>query len=204
MAARYGVSALLALVVALVIAGCNRQQSDRRDGPGAHDFLRTGGKSSPAPVAQRLHAPPRDCRGPNPRTTVVARAYGPLVGAAPVWAGFYASYRREAHAYRAPDAPRTRHGFRVKVLWIMSSDQRDPVRITGANLSTGLSVSFEVEGSRVPRTSATLDPAAEDVIVQRGGWKEFPSYIYFARAGCYELVVRWPSGSWRLAFGLGA
>jgi hypothetical protein len=106
-------------------------------------------------------------------------------------------------AYRAPDAPRTRRGFRVKVLWIMDPHQRNPIRIEGTNIRTGGSVWFKAEDSGPPGSSARLDPDEQGVIIQSDGWREFPSYLYFPGAGCYELVARWSKGSWRLVFGLG-
>jgi hypothetical protein len=46
-----------------------------------------------------------------------------------------------------------------------------------------------------------LDPAAGGTGEE--GWREFPSYLYFDGAGCFELEATWQEGSWRLVFGLG-
>lgn len=47
-----------------------------------------------------------------------------------------------------------------------------------------------------------LDPSHPGA-VSEGDWKEFPSYLYFPRAGCYALRARWPGGEWDLGFGFG-
>src|SRR5687768_14355439 len=84
---------------------------------------------APPRVAARLDKAPVDCRGPEPRPRIVTRAYGKVAGGKPLWAGFYATYQPEGHAYAAPDAPRERYGFRIKVLWIMAPRQQEPVRV---------------------------------------------------------------------------
>ena len=75
--------------------------------------------------------------------------------------------------------------------------------ISGANLATGTPLYFEVEDLADRETAATavLEPEAGGP--GTGGWKEFPSYVYFDGAGCFELEAEWATGSWRLVFGLG-
>jgi hypothetical protein len=114
----------------------------------------------------------------------------------------YAEYEQERHAYRATDAPRTRYGFRVKVLWVMEPSTEESVTISGANLGNSTPLWIEVEDAGAGRaTRATLEPHLAGI--GEGGWREFPSYVYFDEAGCFELRASSAEGSWRLRFGFG-
>jgi hypothetical protein len=129
----------------------------------------------------------------------VSDLYAPLVGEDVTWAGFYA--RLEApDVFHVADAPRTESGYRIKVLWVMTSAQADPVSVMGHG-DSGDAVLFETEGKPAPE--AVLDPDAPGTVAEEPDWKEFPSYLYFPRAGCYRIEVAWPGGGWALGFGLG-
>ena len=99
-----------------------------------------------------------------------------------------------------PDAPRTHFGYRVKVLWIMAPSQDKPVSVTAANIHTGAPVFFDVEDVAQHDVAVSLDPRRGS---GEGAWKEFPSYMYFDSASCFEITASWTDGSWRLVFGLG-
>ena len=153
-------------------------------------------------VAQRLGRPPADCPGPYPRRRKVAPAYAPLIGARPVWAGIYAEYEPTRHAYRAADAPRTRYGFRVKVLWVMAPNTDESVTISGSNLGNSAPLWIEVEDAEAGRaTRVVLEPRFAGV--GEDGWREFPSYVYFDESACFELRASSAQNSWRLRFGFG-
>ena len=122
-----------------------------------------------------------------------------LVGEKPLWAGFYATYDDDRRAFIVRSAPRRRYGFRVKVLWIVAPGTDQPPTITGTNLETGAPVHFSVQGLGVT-TVATLGPGRG---VSETAWGESPSYLYFDRAGCFELNTESADRSWRLVFGLG-
>jgi hypothetical protein len=110
-----------------------------------------------------------------------------------VWAGVYAEYEREPQAFKVVDAPRTAYGFRVKVLWVClpsngrSHSDRGKRRDPRPHL-------FRRGRSRQRDTVATLDPAAG--MLGETGWREFPSYLYFPRAGCFRLEARSEESSW--------
>jgi hypothetical protein len=129
----------------------------------------------------------------------VSKLYGPLVGEDVAWAGFYA--RLEApDAFHVRDVPRTDLGYRIKVLWLMTSAQADPVSVKGQS-DSGDDVWFEIEGES-PSTDGELNPAMAGTSSDPD-WKELPSYLYFPRAGCYLLEVAWRGGSWTIGFGFG-
>ena len=121
-----------------------------------------------------------------------------------MWAGVYATYDRTNQRYRIErDARRMRHGWRVKVLWVVSTDLESPARVRGHELGGGTSLWFEVEDrGETPVATATLDGAAPGGSTTTG-YRDFPSYMYVPRAGCYELEASWSDGSWQLVFGLG-
>lgn len=152
-------------------------------------------------VAARLGATPSDCPGPHPRRDAVSRAYAPLVGAKPLWAGFYASYDKRRHAFTIRDAPRTKHGFRVKVLWVMAPRYEDSIGLLGENPRSRQPIRFHFEDLGTT-TEPELSPELAGVNESR--WQEFPSYLYFDRAGCFTLKARAAGRSWRIGFGFGS
>ena len=157
---------------------------------------------NPPRVAAKLGPPPANCTGPAPDPRRVVRLYGSLTGERPVWGGIYARYRPEHQAFYASDAPRTRFGYRIKVLWVVHPRQKAPVTVEGRALATGDPVYFDVGGTGSPEPSAHLDPD-EPGTVPEHDWKEYPSYLFFGRAGCYDLEASWPGGGWRRVFGFG-
>jgi hypothetical protein len=197
---------VLVAQIALLSAGCQAESRPPRDAGSTRHVA----PASPSPsqralpiVARRLGPPPGNCPGPYPRPQNVAAAYGPLIGGRPLWAGMYAGYDPKRHAYRADDAPRTRYGFRVKVLWIMAPDPDATVTISARNLerNTPLWIDVEDAGDAGMGTRVVLDPRFGGT--GEGGWREFPSYVFFDRAGCFELRASSAEGSWRIRFGFG-
>jgi len=190
---------VLAVALAAAIGGC-----DTGDGPETSSSAATAPAPAPPRPAARLLAAPSDCGGPAPRM-VAFGDYGNLIGTAPVWAGVYAGFDRRRQAYHVEaDAPRTAHGWRVKVLWVVGPKLKSRARVVGGELGGGQSLWFEV-GDRddEPVSTAILDPATPGVPPTGDGYKDFPSYVYIPKAGCYLLEARWPGGHWRLVFGLG-
>jgi hypothetical protein len=196
------------VVLALVDAGCR----DEDTGKAGDDTTQRGAVAPSAAttndeephVAKRLAQAPTTCTGPKPRL-VAFGDYGNLAGSSPIWAGFYASFDPAGQRYRIErDAPRTRYGWRVKVLWVVGPKLERPARIAGRELATGAALWFEIgEEDRKPAALGKLDPASPGVPPTSDGYKEFPSYLYVPRAGCYELEAEWAGGRWRLVFGLG-
>lgn len=124
-----------------------------------------------------------------------------MIGERPVWAGPYARYDPATGTLVARDAPRTKHGSRVKFLWVMPPTREGPVEISGKNISSDASVRFDVEEIATRDAVARLDP--DFAGVGESGWSEFPSYLYFDGAGCFTLEASWASGEWSLTFGFG-
>ena len=104
--------ALVGLALSLAPAGCQPPAAVPDRAPPKTPIA--SATASPAPerdVARRLERAPNDCAGPHPRKRHVAAAYAPLVGADPLWAGFYASYDRND----ARSRPGTHHGRAVVI-----------------------------------------------------------------------------------------
>lgn len=152
-------------------------------------------------VAERLQAAPSRCPGPIPEPRVVSRAYGALVGEELAYAGFYARYMAP-DGFHAPDAPRTRFGYRIKALWVMPSGQRDRVTVSGQS-DSGATLWFEVEDG-TPSARLMLDPATTDASFDHPRWKEFHTYLYFPAAGCYLLEVAGDGAGWTAGIGMGS
>jgi hypothetical protein len=159
--------------------------------------------TSPKP-ARRLAATPADCPGPNPRKLTSFGNYGNLIGSSPVWAGAYATFDTRRGGYHVQrDAPRSRYGWRIKVLWVVADTVEGRVRVTGSAVNRRSRLWFEVgDRDERPVPQAMLDPARPGVPAT-GDFREFPSYVYIPRAGCYLLQASWLGGAWRLVVGLG-
>ena len=203
---------LVSVVVAVGICaaacaaeGTGEASGDRATAPSAAAPPSVDAIESERPaVADRLARAPATCTGPAPRLTAFGD-YGNLAGIAPVWAGLYATFDRAAQRYRIEaGAPRTPYGWRIKVLWVVGPTLERPARIDARDRRTGATLWFEVgeEGSE-PAPFATLDPANRDAPRTSNGYREFPSYVYVPRAGCYAITVDWGNGRRRLVVGLG-
>ena len=201
-------SSLMAVFALGVVAACQSEDAGEPSGelttaPPAAPESTEDEAPDPAP-AKRLLRAPRDCTGPAPRLTSFGD-YGNLAGKAPVWGGFYAAFDGTGQRYRIErGAPRTSHGCRVKVLWVVEADLEQPARVQARELRTGAALWFEIgEGGGGTAPVGVLDPAGGGAPATASGYREFPSYVYVPRAGCYELEATWSRGSWRLVFGLG-
>jgi hypothetical protein len=194
----------------LLLPGCTSPASQRGTDPAISKASSSQSSvTTPTPtqesfprVADKLGPPPTDCTGPKPAPHTVVRRYGSLDGEKPVWGGIYARYRPEDQAFYASDARRTRYGFRIKVLWIIHPRHDTPVTIEGRDVRNDKPIYFDVGASGSPAPSAHLDPKHPGTVPE-SKWKEYPTYLFFSRASCYELEASWPGGSWRRVFGFG-
>ena len=199
----------------LALTGCSGDGGERRvatepERPptsGEPETAATADDVQPAGLPRlpaRLQRAPAGCRGGAPRERV--SAYGTLFGRSPVWAGIYGRWARKASAlHLGRDAPRTRYGWRVKVLWILAPRHADPVRVSGWRGPDERPVWFEPSDAESPASAAMLDPANPGVpAASPRSYKEFPSYAYFPGAGCYVIETHWGRGAWRIVLGVGS
>ena len=195
------------LAALLMAASCSRAEAPVAAGAGSTSAspAATAAPEEPDPVrvSRVLEPAPSDCAGPAPTLERVSKNFGKVTGGHPLWAGIYGGYHRPTNRFRAADAPRTRHGWRIKILWLMHPRARAPSRVSGVNTATGEPVLFDVEASGRPTPRAVFDPREPGAPRQNGRWGEWPSYAFFPRAGCYELKARSPEGRWKLGFGFG-
>jgi hypothetical protein len=102
------------------------------------------------------------------------------------------------------DVPRTRYGWRDKVIWLVTSRHKGVIRLRGHNLATGTALRFKVLLSgRGVTTVGLLNPRKPGAVTNQGEPKTFPASIYFPKAGCYSISAGWRGGSWKLVVGLG-
>jgi hypothetical protein len=102
------------------------------------------------------------------------------------------------------DTPRTRDGWRDKVLWLVARQQKGVIRLRGRELATGTALNFHVElsGAGIGPVGL-LNHGTPGAVTNPGEPKQFPSYVYFPKAGCYALGASWQGGSWKVVVGLG-
>jgi hypothetical protein len=197
----------------LLLQSCTSPTSQRATGPGTTEASSSQSSVTPIPastptqaslprVAKKLGPPPTDCTGPAPDPQPVVRHYGSLDGEKPIWGGIYAGYRPEHQAFYASDARRRKYGFRIKLLWIIHPRHDTPVTIAGRDVDNDKPIYFDVGGTGNPVTTAELDPNNPGTVPEHE-WREYPSYLFFSRAGCYELEAKWDGGKWRRVFGFG-
>jgi hypothetical protein len=73
--------------------------------------------------------------------------------------GLYARYGAP-DGFHAPDAPRTRFGYRIEALWVMRASQETPVTVTGKG-GPGIDLWFQnAEDGGRPVTELILDPTS--------------------------------------------
>jgi hypothetical protein len=82
----------------------------------------------------------------------------------------------------------------------MHPGHKSPVTIEGQELGAGTPLYFT---SRVPRTRFDQsDSTRSPGTAPEHNWKEYPSSLFFRRAG-YGLKTAWSVGGWRRVFGFG-
>src|SRR5713226_831919 len=95
---------------------------------------------SPTPLggaSARLGPVPQDCP-PGPAPQSIDTAFGPVVGAGPVWAGdFIGPHATLAWLPPASSAMHNQHGWPHKLLWVVEDNVKGFVTIHGANLRDG-------------------------------------------------------------------
>jgi hypothetical protein len=115
--------------------------------------------------------------------------------------GLYARYGAP-DGFHAPDAPRTRFGYRIKALWVMRASQETPVTVTGKG-GPGIDLWFQnAEDGGQPVTELILDPTSTGTSFEHPRRKEFHTYLYFPEAGC-SARGGGPGGGWAAAVGFG-
>jgi hypothetical protein len=116
--------------------------------------------------------------------------------------GLYARYETP-DGFHAPDAPRTRFGYRIKALWVMSADQVAPVTVAGHG-GPGVHLWFQsAEDGERPSTELVLDPTTVGTSFDHARWKESHTYLYFPASGCFRLEVTGEGGGWTAGVGFG-
>jgi len=156
-------------------------------------------------ASARLGPVPQNCP-PGPAPQSIDTAFGPVIGAGPVWAGnFIGPHATLAWLPPVTSAIHNRYGWPHKVLWVVADSFKGLVTIRGANLRDGLSLRPHAEQEVATSTPTTLvlDPQDPNLINHADQWAEFPGSLTIPKAGCYYLIATWPGGSWRITFAAG-
>jgi len=156
-------------------------------------------------ASAKLGPVPQDCLpGPTPQS--IDGAFGPVVGAGPVWAGnFIGPHATLAWLPPTISAMHNQYGWPHKLLWVVADSVKGLVIIRGANLRDGSSLRphAEQEVATSTPTILVLDPQDPNLINHADQWAEFPGSLTIPKAGCYYLEATWPGGSWRITFAAG-
>ena len=148
-----------------------------------------------------LGAAPVRCGPLPPRSE--APGTGPMFGSDPFWFGPYAGYDETRRAIRIrADAPHTRNGWQIKTLWLVSQHANATVNVRVGGLAQDAQMSVRLSGRYLLQRSFVLDPAHPGAF-HDPATADFPSYVYFSRAGCYFVEASWPSGMTRVILGVG-
>jgi len=163
---------------------------------------------SPTPLggaSAKLGPVPQNCP-PGPLPQSIDTAFGPVVGAGPVWAGnFIGPHAKLAWLPPVTSAIHNQYGWPHKLLWVVADSVKGLVTIRGANLRDGSSLRPHAEQEVATSTPTTLvlDPQDPNLINHADQWVEFPGSLTIPKAGCYYLEATWPGGSWRIMFAAG-
>lgn len=230
LAARALVRATVFLLALLLLGGCGTGQPSAAGQatatlPGAPEAtpLPTGTATpgaGPTPVTGLLDPAPTNCPVSSPLQMLTQENFGggfsspiSFLGASPVWqfglpqGGGTLNLNQNG----AEPLPGT------KVLWVVGPNYAQPVTLSGQEVRTGAPLWFTVfapnfrltsDLQAVPSftTTATLDPAAPNrgsTDNSTGHWTIFGIGITVVAAGCYQLDVSWPGGSWHAIYAVG-
>jgi hypothetical protein len=156
--------------------------------------LSCGNGTARPDTAPALARPPASCRGS--ATTLVATV-GRAIGEPPLYAADFGPRRAMLHV---ENGPLTARGWRVKVLFVLDAQATQRISVRGTRLGGSGALWFRVTGRRVAKTAA-IDPTVPAVPYDGSSrWKDYPTYFFLPRAGCFRLEARWPGGGWTKVF----
>lgn len=87
-----------------------------------------------------------------------------------------------------------------KVLWVAAPDYDGPVLIRGGRVDGDDGVGFNVNGSGPPLEELQLPPGNEPKRINRGGYRNWPSYTRVVAPGCYAYQVDGTDFSYVIVF----
>jgi hypothetical protein len=165
----------------------------------------------PAALTRPLAPPPAHCPSSPPLTTVTAPAFGGfsggpvhLTGRAPVWivAG-YLPPKVVAVSGPTPPSSANPEWPAIPIIWAIGPDAHPTVTVQVYELQSGTLAWWGAGGDtrpQVPILSLTPPTGMPAHSSYDGG---APWLLFIMRAGCYQMDVTWPGGSWSLIFAAG-
>jgi hypothetical protein len=131
-----------------------------------------------------------------------------LTGHAPVWivAAFYPVPTGVVDlAEPTPPSAANPEWPVLPIIWAFGPNADPPVTVQVHELQSGTLAwwGFDNSGPELPiLTLSGTSPAASQPI-QRYVGGGAPVFLYITRAGCYQMEVTWPGGSWSFMFAAG-
>jgi hypothetical protein len=156
----------------------------------------------PTLKAPPLGAVPQTC-SPGPTPQNIFGGLGPVIGKSPIWAtGFTGPNARilipSYNTY-------TKFGWTWKILWDVGPHFLQQITIQGKDMQSGTPLHFQFADTDPIVTSLVLDPNHPTHSGAGAGpnYKEWGSYIYIQKAGCYQIKATWQGGQWSFPFAAG-
>jgi hypothetical protein len=198
------------LMALVVLAGCASNPVTQQATPKLRAPSPTatpGSTITPPPLNGPPGTAPSDCPASPSLQTMTQNNFGggfsspiSFQGASPVWQLGLPTDGSPLHVSAGNDLwPST------KVMWVVGPNVVQPVTLTGHELRTGTLLWFEIFPSG-PRQSAVLDPTDPNrgsTDNSTGHWNIWGIGIVVLAAGCYEVDVSSPEGSWHAIYAIG-
>ena len=165
---------------------------------------------TPLPITSALAAPPTNCPSAPSLTTVTVPVLGvsggpvQLTGRGPAW--IHTSYPPPSVVgVTAPNRPSSANPewpF-IQVTWVLGPDAPPQATVQVHDLASQTLAWWGAAFAASPQMPMlTLNPPAD--IPAHSYVAGAPWDLFITRAGCYQMDVTWPGGSWSLIFAAGA
>jgi hypothetical protein len=168
------------------------------------------GIPTPLPIASTLAAPPTNCPGSSPLTSIIVPAIGDFAGStvqlsgrAPVW--IPAAYMPESITGIPEQSPPSTTAPAwwpsIFILWEIGPTSHPTVTVQVHNLHGG-APAWWAEGSSTPQVPVLVLPPPPDESPPTV-YSSYRTELFITHAGCYQMTVTWPGGNWSLIFAAG-
>jgi hypothetical protein len=173
------------------------------------------GAPTPLPITRALAPPPTNCPAGPTLTTVAVPAFGgfsggtvQLTGHAPVWIveAFYPLPTGVVDLSEpTPPSAANPEWPVLPIIWAFGPNALPIVTVQVHELPSGTLAWWGVGGDSGPQLPIlTLNAPAGGQPTQGYVGGDAPVFLFITRAGCYQMEVTWPGGSWSLIFAAGA
>jgi hypothetical protein len=166
---------------------------------------------TPLPITSALGLPPTNCPFAPPLTTVTVAAFdgfygGPvqLTGHAPVWmVTGYLPPRVLWLQEPTPPSPANPEWPAIPIIWAIGPNAHPTVTVRVHDLQSSTLAWWGTGGESGPQVPILTLNQPTDIPATQSYVAGAPWLLFITRAGCYQMDVTWPGGSWSLIFAAG-